>query len=122
MTAKFDAYDDKLDGALFRFWVRMASYPGGSPSSLAQAIKFCNQPHEYRAALLELAQSWRINIEEPVDHQVLIGMAIETAKQLRETLAELIGETTAAEFQTRFGIDEKRAQRIREIAGLSKNG
>ena len=30
--------DDYLDGVLFRFWIRAASYPGGWPSDTAAAL------------------------------------------------------------------------------------
>lgn len=66
---KPDWEDDYRDGVLFRFWVRMASYPGGSPIKLMEA--FSNMrgddpgnitPAHYRKALTELAIREGVNL------------------------------------------------------------
>jgi len=63
-----DPHNNDLDGVLFRFWCRAASYPGGWPSELMKAIQKHSpkgpenmQPHHYRAALMELAQAKGVN-------------------------------------------------------------
>lgn len=62
-----DFENDDLDGVLFRFWIRAASYPGGWPSRLAQVmgeeIRDENQanPAAYRRALMRLAQEKGVN-------------------------------------------------------------
>lgn len=58
----FDPDSDELDGALFRFWIRAASYPAGWPLDLMRALKDCTTPAEYRKALVELAEAKRINL------------------------------------------------------------
>lgn len=58
----FDPDGDELDGALFRFWIRAASYPGGWPGELMRALKDCTTPAEYRKALVGLAEAKRINL------------------------------------------------------------
>lgn len=63
MTAPID---DELDGVLFRFWVRAASYPGGWPSDVMSALGPCHTPDEYRAALIKLANSKGVNLPDPV--------------------------------------------------------
>lgn len=56
-------YDsDERDGVLFRFWIRMASYPGGSPIKVATALTHCTTPAAYRKALTELAIQERVNL------------------------------------------------------------
>lgn len=63
-----DPDDDTLDGVLFRFWIRAASYPGGWPSALAAGID--NEiraeghatPAAYRRALLALARDNGVNL------------------------------------------------------------
>jgi hypothetical protein len=55
----FDFDSDERNGALFRFWIRMASE---RPSKIARALVHCTQPSQYRKALTELAQSERINL------------------------------------------------------------
>lgn len=60
-----DPHTDDLDGVLFRFWCRAASYPGGWPSDLMKILLNCREPHEYRAALLAFAQEKGVNL--PVD-------------------------------------------------------
>ena len=55
-------HDDDLDGVLFRFWIRAASYPGGWPSAVASALSPCKTPSEYRAALMKLAQEKGVNL------------------------------------------------------------
>lgn len=57
-----DFDDDYLDGVLFRFWIRAASYPGGWPFELSKAIVRCKTPAEYRQALIELAASKGVNL------------------------------------------------------------
>lgn len=57
--------DDELDGVLFRFWIRAASYPSGWPSDLMFALKECKTPDQYRSALLALAETKGINIPIP---------------------------------------------------------
>jgi hypothetical protein len=58
-------HDDDLDGVLFRFWIRAASYPGGWPSAVAAALSLCKTPAEYRAALIKLAQEKGVNLPMP---------------------------------------------------------
>ena len=58
--------DDEMDGILFRFWVRAASYPGGWPSEVASALRACHNADEYRAALVNLANSKGVNLPDPV--------------------------------------------------------
>lgn len=66
MTAPgFDPDSDELDGALFRFWIRAASYPGGWPMDLMRALTNCTTPAEYRNALVELAEAKRVNLPLP---------------------------------------------------------
>ena len=60
-----DPEDDDLDGVLFRFWIRAASYPGGWPSDLVRALTHCTTPAEYRAALMKLAAAKGVNLPEP---------------------------------------------------------
>jgi hypothetical protein len=57
--------DDHLDGVLFRFWIRAASWPCGWPSALAAALLPCTTPAEYRAALIKLAQEKGVNLPMP---------------------------------------------------------
>lgn len=63
-----DPDDDALDGVLFRFWIRAASYPGGWPSALMAVIeKECRaeghaSPAAYRRALLALAKEKGVNL------------------------------------------------------------
>lgn len=60
--------DDALDGVLFRFWIRAASYPGGWPSALAAGIEKEIRaeghatPAAYRRALLALAKDKGVNL------------------------------------------------------------
>jgi hypothetical protein len=56
---------DELDGVLFRFWIRAASYPGGWPSDLVVALMPCKTPEQYRAALLDLAARKGVNLPMP---------------------------------------------------------
>jgi hypothetical protein len=58
-------HDDDLDGVLFRFWIRAASYPGGWPGALIAALLPCKTPAEYRAALMKLAQEKGVNLPMP---------------------------------------------------------
>ena len=63
-----DYESDERDGALFRFWIRMASFPNGSPSKLMVAFSKMRSdggnitPADYRRALTELAIKERINL------------------------------------------------------------
>jgi hypothetical protein len=57
--------DDDLDGVLFRFWIRAATYPEGWPSALAAALAPCKTPAEYRAALMKLAKEKGVNLPMP---------------------------------------------------------
>lgn len=65
--------DDDLDGVLFRFWCRAASYPGGWPGRLmelmSEEIKNDGQamPASYRRALLRLAMEKGVNLPRPED-------------------------------------------------------
>ena len=54
--------DDELDGVLFRFWIRAASYPGGWPADTAKALGPCTTPDEYRSALMKLAADKGVNL------------------------------------------------------------
>ena len=54
--------DDELDGVLFRFWIRAASYPDGWPGALMIALTSCKTPDEYRAALMKLAKEKGVNM------------------------------------------------------------
>lgn len=49
--------NDDLDGALFRFWCRAASYPGGWPTATMRALHDCRTLPEYRYALCKFAQA-----------------------------------------------------------------
>ncbi len=62
MAAVMDFDDDYLDGVLFRFWIRAASYPGGWPFELAQVLTPCHSPAEYRRALIDLAERKGVNL------------------------------------------------------------
>lgn len=71
MTDKqFDPENDDLDGVLFRFWIRAASYPGGWPMDLMKTIQAHSpkgdamQPRHYRAALMALAKAKGVNLPE----------------------------------------------------------
>lgn len=70
MTDKFDADDDALDGVLFRFWIRAASYPGGWPSALVAVIEKeiraegHASPAAYRRALMALAKDKGVNLPD----------------------------------------------------------
>lgn len=72
----FDAQDDTLDGVLFRFWVRAASYPGGWPSALMAVIEKEIRaeghatPAAYRRALLALAKDKGVNLPMVTDGRV----------------------------------------------------
>lgn len=57
--------DDDLDGVLFRFWIRAASYPGGWPDDLSKALFHCTTAAQYRAALIKLAQEKGVNLPLP---------------------------------------------------------
>lgn len=57
-----DWEDDYRDGVLFRFWIRMVSYPGGSPAKVAKALQTAVTPSDYRKALTELAQREGVNL------------------------------------------------------------
>lgn len=67
-TPEADPDDDALDGVLFRFWIRAASYPGGWPSALAAGIEKEIRadghatPAAYRRALLALAKDKGVNL------------------------------------------------------------
>lgn len=61
--------DDYRDGVLFRFWIRMASYPGGSPIRLTEALSNMRKGDpgnisaaDYRKALTEFAQREGVNL------------------------------------------------------------
>lgn len=66
-----DYEDDALDGVLFRFWCRAASYPGGWPSAVAKAIQNeqaaegYGSPSTYRRALMKLAHEKGVNLPHP---------------------------------------------------------
>ena len=63
-----DLENDDIDGVLFRFWIRAASYPGGWPGRLCEVIqenvpdKGNVQPKHYRAALMQLAKEKGVNL------------------------------------------------------------
>ena len=57
-----DYENDERDGALFRFWIRMGSSGSGHVREVANAIWPCTTPAEYRKALTELAEKYRINL------------------------------------------------------------
>lgn len=68
LTGKQVDYErDELDGVLFRFWIRAASYPGGWPMDLMRALRDCKTPEDYRKALLDLAQSKGANLPLPCE-------------------------------------------------------
>lgn len=54
--------DDDLDGVLFRFWIRAASFQNGWPSEVAKALTHCGTPAEYRKALVGLAKQKGVNL------------------------------------------------------------
>lgn len=58
----FDFDSDELDGVLFRFWIRAASYPGGWPTELARELYHCTTPADYRKALVSLAKAKGVNL------------------------------------------------------------
>jgi hypothetical protein len=66
-----DEHDDDLDGVLFRFWCRAASYPGGWPSEVSieigRAISEDGHatPATYRRALMRLAEAKGVNLPTP---------------------------------------------------------
>lgn len=68
VTHDFDPDDDDLDGVLFRFWIRAASYPGGWPSALSAVIEREIRaeghatPAAYRRALMALAKDKGVNL------------------------------------------------------------
>lgn len=61
-------FNDERDGALFRFWIRAASYPDGWPGRLSELLEEHRpknesmRPEHYRAALLALAAEKRVNL------------------------------------------------------------
>ncbi|MGB0410164.1 MAG: hypothetical protein ACPGFA_01140 [Pikeienuella sp.] len=64
-----DPHSDELDGYLFRLWCRAASYPGGRPGLLAKIMRNHGpkggdnqEPHHYRAALMEYARQTGVNL------------------------------------------------------------
>ena len=61
-SSEQDWEDDYRDGVLFRFWIRMASYPEGSPIKLAKALGSAVTPADYRKALTELAAREGVNL------------------------------------------------------------
>lgn len=72
VSKNIDLEDDVLDGILFRFWIRAASYPGGWPMRLMELFdehKPKNgenvQPRHYRAALMALAKEKGVNLPAP---------------------------------------------------------
>ncbi len=60
-----DPENDDIDGVLFRFWIRGASYPGGFPGDLMGALMNCKTPADYRTALMNLAHEKGINLPLP---------------------------------------------------------
>lgn len=60
--------DDDLDGVLFRFWIRAASYPGGWPGRLNELFNEEMMtdghvtPASYRRALMRLAIEKGVNL------------------------------------------------------------
>ena len=54
--------DDYRDGVLFRFWIRMITYPGGSPIKVAKALAPCHTVEEFRKALTDLAIAEGVNL------------------------------------------------------------
>lgn len=60
-----DFDDDEMDGVLFRFWIRAASWPGGWPVDVAKALTHCGSPAEYRKALTDLAKAKGVNLPPP---------------------------------------------------------
>lgn len=64
-----DYDDDARDGALFRFWIRAANYPGGWPTRLIELFFVHGpkgdenmRPEHYRAALMALAKEKGVNL------------------------------------------------------------
>lgn len=64
-----DPHNDDMDGVLFRFWIRAASYPGGWPGRLSELMLEHGpkggenmQAHHYRAALMALAVEKGVNL------------------------------------------------------------
>ena len=49
--------NDDIDGALFRFWCRAASYPGGWSTATMRALHDCRTLPEYRYALCKFAHA-----------------------------------------------------------------
>lgn len=72
-----DFDQDDIDGALFRFWIRAASYPGGWPFELAEMIGPCTTLAEYRKALFEIARRKGVNLASPeVDKRLVATFAL----------------------------------------------
>lgn len=63
-----DPCNDDLDGVLFRFWCRAASYPGGWPGRLIEIFSEEASggrpmtPEGYRRALMKLATEKGVNL------------------------------------------------------------
>lgn len=54
--------EDIRDAMLFRFWCKMATYPGGKPSRMAKALENCHTVEDYRAALTLVAKEEGLNL------------------------------------------------------------
>lgn len=65
-----DPTSDDLDGVLFRFWCRAASFPGGWPHRLMILMNEEHMkagqatPQSYRRALIRLAEEKGVNLPE----------------------------------------------------------
>lgn len=57
-----DDEEDIRDAALFRYWCRMASWPGGDPVRVAKEIANCTTVTAYRETLTKMALSDGINL------------------------------------------------------------
>lgn len=113
-----DYDDDSLDGVLFRFWIRAASWPGGFPAELMQAIKDCHTPAEYRRSLTDLAKAKGVNLPECEPTELIVRMAGERASELRAALASVLDGVEAHDFPSQFGLSENEGHRLRELAGF----
>lgn len=114
-----DDDDDAIDGVLFRFWIRAASYPGGWPGRLMQLFAEHGpkpgeggvQPKHYRAALMALAKEKGVNLPEATDWSGELRKAGETIAALRKEG----NAATANERERCAALLEARAQEFNRL-------
>lgn len=110
--------DDSRDGVLFRFWIRAASYPGGFPSDLVQALKSCHTPADYRRELTALARAKGVNLPPQDTTDKIVRLAGEKTAELRDALCLVLDGIPAHDFPTTFGLTEDQGRELRALAGL----